>query len=87
MLGTILSNNMSDSAGKISPIFVVSEMEVNIEFVKEDATFGSVSTKNESIHHHASFYTVSQKNQDTKLLAITSLTIIRFSKFFHQPTR
>jgi len=61
MLGTILSNNMSDSAGKISPIFVVSEMEANIEFVKEDVTFGSVSTKNESIHHHASFYTVSQK--------------------------
>jgi len=29
-----------------------------------------------------SFYTVSQKKQDTKLLAITSLTIIRFSKFF-----
>jgi len=27
-------------------------------------------------------YTVSQKKQDTKLLAITSLTIIRFSKFF-----
>jgi len=29
------------------------------------------------------FYTVSQKKQDTKLLAITSPTIIRFSKFFH----
>ena len=28
-------------------------------------------------------YTVSQKKQDPKLLAITSLTIIRFSKFFH----
>ena len=27
-------------------------------------------------------YTVSQKKQDTKLLAITSLTIIRFSNFF-----
>jgi len=27
-------------------------------------------------------YTVSQKKQDTKLLAITLLTIIRFSKFF-----
>jgi len=27
-------------------------------------------------------YTVSQKKQDTKLLAITSPTIIRFSKFF-----
>jgi len=26
------------------------------------------------------FYTVSQKKQDTKLLAVTSLTIIRFSK-------
>ena len=28
-------------------------------------------------------YTVSQKKQDTKLLTITSPTIIRFSKFFH----
>jgi len=28
------------------------------------------------------FYTVSQKKQDTKLLAITSRNIIRFSKFF-----
>jgi len=28
-------------------------------------------------------YTVSQKKQDTKLLAVTSPTIIRFSKFFH----
>ena len=28
-------------------------------------------------------YAVSQKKQDTKLLAITSPTIIRFSKFFH----
>jgi len=28
-------------------------------------------------------YTVSQKKQDTKLLAITSPTIIRFSKCFH----
>ena len=28
-------------------------------------------------------YTVSQKKQDTKLLAITSPTIIRFSIFFH----
>jgi len=28
------------------------------------------------------FYTVSQKKQDTKLLAVTSLTIIRFSKKF-----
>ena len=28
-------------------------------------------------------YTVSQKKQDTKLLAIISLTVIRFSKFFH----
>jgi len=28
-------------------------------------------------------YTVSQKKQDTKLLAITSLTIIRFLQFFH----
>ena len=28
------------------------------------------------------FYTVSQKKQDTKLLAITSLIITRFSKFF-----
>ena len=27
-------------------------------------------------------YTVSQKKQDTRLLAITSLTIIRFSQFF-----
>ena len=30
-----------------------------------------------------SMYTVSQKKQDTKLLAITSLIIIRFSNFFH----
>ena len=28
-------------------------------------------------------YTVSQKKQDPKLLAITSLTITRFSKIFH----
>ena len=28
-------------------------------------------------------YTVSQKKQDTKLLAITPLTIMRFSKIFH----
>jgi len=28
-------------------------------------------------------YTVSQKKQDTKLLAITSPIITRFSKFFH----
>ena len=27
------------------------------------------------------------KKQDTKLLAITSLNIIRFSKFFQWPTR
>ena len=32
-------------------------------------------------------YTVSQKKQDTKLLAIISPTIIRFSKFYHQLTR
>jgi len=32
------------------------------------------------------FYTVSQKKQDTKLLAITSPIIIRFSKFFHYQT-
>jgi len=31
-------------------------------------------------------YTVSQKKQDTKLLAITSLTIMRFLNFFQQPT-
>jgi len=30
-----------------------------------------------------SIYTVSPKKQDTKLLAITSLTINRFSIFFH----
>ena len=32
-------------------------------------------------------YTVSQRKQDTKLLAITSPTIIRFWNFFHQRTR
>jgi len=34
-------------------------------------------------HRLTCTYTVSQKKQDTKLLAITSLTIIQFSKFFH----
>jgi len=34
-------------------------------------------------HGSVTHYTVSQKKQDTKLLAITSLIIIRFSKFFH----
>jgi len=33
--------------------------------------------------HVCMHYTVSQKKQDIKFLAITSLTIIRFSKFFH----
>jgi len=33
-------------------------------------------------HYLFAHYTVSQKKQDTKLLAITSLTIIRFSNFF-----
>jgi len=36
-----------------------------------------------AIGFYNSLYTVSQKKQDTQLLAITSLTIIRFSKFFH----
>jgi len=42
----------------------------------------SVELSVERASWHARFYTASPKKQDTKLLAVTSLTIIRFSKFF-----
>jgi len=49
------------------------------EFYPQDGGESQLASK---LRHCHSMYTVSQKKQDTKLLAITSLTIIRFSKFF-----
>ena len=68
-------------------IFVRSNMQI------EDYSFNDTNRENE-VHqivekhqwiHKTDYYnyTVSRKKQDTKLLAITSVNIIRFSNFFH----
>ena len=54
---------------------------------KKNTEFGSVEILSNScilpVTSYDNLHRESKKKQDTKLMAITSLTIIRFSKFFH----
>ena len=50
-------------------------------------TFDKIKLNKMVMHVHTkTYYTVSQKKQDTKLLPITSPNVNRFSKFFHWQT-
>ena len=52
-------------------------------FCRPGALSAAQPTASKHWRQHLHIHRESKKKQDTKLLAITSLTIIRFSKFFH----